>query len=307
MVAEGEWSKTLRKLGFVKKIDKFSQAIGVVVNLDFDKSNAVEKKVKPFTASRFAVDWRDGILGELDKVGLACENIEYLKGSTHFIVVTIDKDSLLSRGVLKQDFAASLELFKAENLDLDALYRAGRDIANIVGVPEETPFCRHNPVQIFDFSSRSRCALPIKVLSREAPFIHDNFDSLALSEAGPFVLPVGDALLEPFWPQGLGTNRGFHGVFDSVHAIAHAAITGDSKEAYVERVFSYNLMHAFAFTPAVVTPQDGWTVDPLKRYTYRAIDSIKMLFKNNQQFDKIPQRVLQADAELQTKATKGKH
>eukprot|EP00475_Leptophrys_vorax_P016530 TRINITY_DN2298_c0_g1_i1.p1 TRINITY_DN2298_c0_g1~~TRINITY_DN2298_c0_g1_i1.p1 ORF type:complete len:593 (+),score=158.69 TRINITY_DN2298_c0_g1_i1:56-1834(+) len=306
LVAEGEWSRTLRRFGFVKKIDKFAQAIGVVVNLDFDKNNATEKKLKPFTASRYAVDWRDGILGQLDAIGLACENIEYLKGSTHFIVVTVTKESLLARGVLKQDFAASLELFKADNLDLDAFYAAGRDIANLVGIPEDTPFCKHNPVQIFDFSSRSRCALPIKVLSRRSPFVHDSFVEVDSGQDGPFVLPIGDALLEPFWPQGLGCNRGFHGVFDSVHAIASTATTGDAKEAYVERVFAYNLMHAFAFTPEVVTAQECWTIDPLKRYSNRAIDSIKMLFKQNAQFEKIPQRVMQADAELQAKATKGK-
>ena len=30
---------------------------------------------------------------------------------------------------------------------------------------------------------------------------------------------VGDALLEPFWPQGLGSNRGFHSALDAVWAV----------------------------------------------------------------------------------------
>ena len=29
----------------------------------------------------------------------------------------------------------------------------------------------------------------------------------------------GDALLEPFWPQGLGSNRGFHSALDAVWAV----------------------------------------------------------------------------------------
>ena len=33
------------------------------------------------------------------------------------------------------------------------------------------------------------------------------------------VFPVGDALLEPFWPQGLGSNRGFHSALDAVWAV----------------------------------------------------------------------------------------
>lgn len=30
------------------------------------------------------------------------------------------------------------------------------------------------------------------------------------------VFVVGDAVLEPFWPEGLGINRGFHTVLDAV-------------------------------------------------------------------------------------------
>ena len=30
------------------------------------------------------------------------------------------------------------------------------------------------------------------------------------------VLPVGDALQEPFWPEGLGVNRGMHNALDAV-------------------------------------------------------------------------------------------
>ena len=33
------------------------------------------------------------------------------------------------------------------------------------------------------------------------------------------VLPVGDSLLEPFWPQGLGSNRGFHSALDAIWAV----------------------------------------------------------------------------------------
>ena len=33
------------------------------------------------------------------------------------------------------------------------------------------------------------------------------------------ILPIGDAILEPFWPQGLGSNRGFHSALDAVWAV----------------------------------------------------------------------------------------
>ncbi len=31
-----------------------------------------------------------------------------------------------------------------------------------------------------------------------------------------YIAIIGDALLEPFWPEGLGLNRGFHTYLDAV-------------------------------------------------------------------------------------------
>ena len=40
--------------------------------------------------------------------------------------------------------------------------------------------------------------------------------------SGPLlVLPVGDALQEPFWPEGLGINRGMHNALDAVWTAHH--------------------------------------------------------------------------------------
>ena len=33
------------------------------------------------------------------------------------------------------------------------------------------------------------------------------------------VLPIGDALQEPFWPEGLGINRGFLGAYDCAELV----------------------------------------------------------------------------------------
>ena len=33
------------------------------------------------------------------------------------------------------------------------------------------------------------------------------------------VFPIGDAILEPFWPQGLGSNRGFHSAMDAIWSV----------------------------------------------------------------------------------------
>eukprot|EP00966_Prymnesium_polylepis_P110002 2545137-Prymnesium_polylepis.1 len=76
-------------------------------------------------------------------------------------------------------------------------------------------------MQIFDFTSR-RSMSPG---SSAAVITHiDGVKRVerrpgGKQEAAPLlVMPVGDALQEPFWPEGLGTNRGVHNARDTAVA-----------------------------------------------------------------------------------------
>ena len=44
------------------------------------------------------------------------------------------------------------------------------------------------------------------------------------------VLVVGDALLEPFWPEGLGVNRGFLSALDASWMLVHFHRTGRTRD-----------------------------------------------------------------------------
>merc|ERR1711924_148263 len=79
---------------------------------------------------------------------------------------------------------------------------------------------------------------------------------------------VGDALVEPFWPEGLGIARGFFGVWDACSAISEWA-QGESKmhvvkhfqEAYVQ------LKSVSAATRTRVMKEDGqFSLAPQTRY-----------------------------------------
>ena len=70
---------------------------------------------------------------------------------------------------------------------------------------------------LFDFSKRSYTTEAAKYLTDEAG------TQLA-------VLVVGDALLEPFWPEGLGINRGFLSALDAVWMITHFHRTGHTAD-----------------------------------------------------------------------------
>ena len=100
-IAEGEWSQSCRSLGFRKTIDRFKQALGVVINLEYDKSNKVESKLASFSMG--SITARGELLKKLEREGINCENVEYLKGRTHYIATTVTKDTLLNTGTLKMD------------------------------------------------------------------------------------------------------------------------------------------------------------------------------------------------------------
>ena len=71
--------------------------------------------------------------------------------------------------------------------------------------------------------------------------------------------------LEPFWPQGLGSNRGFHSALDAAWAI-RALQEGGVESALIERAFCYDVMLHSTFAKPCVQPGAGWTADPLTRY-----------------------------------------
>ena len=95
------------------------------------------------------------------------------------------------------------------------------------------------------------------------------------------VFPVGDTLLEPFWPQGLGSNRGFHSALDAVWA-CHVLEQNGLDHALLERNFWYDLMLQGPWQPGLLKPAAGWSADPVTRYANGAILRTKSNYTNPQ-------------------------
>lgn len=253
LLGEGESSWMIRNLGFERKLVRYSQAIGIVVNLKLRGSAVAPTKAAPesFIVSRSEAEWRSSPLGVLASQGLDVENMEYMTGTdTHFIVVTAKKNSLINAGVVKSDKPSATELLSAENVDSTRLHDFGRSLATAAGLPEDLPFSDFHPVQIFDFSSKGRCTTFLKKLPESG------------ESATSLVFPIGDALQNPFWPQGLGVNRGFHSSLDAVWASQQASFA----EALTERNSAWAVMEWKAFYIPCVTAAAGWSCDPTTRY-----------------------------------------
>lgn len=134
------------------------------------------------------------------------ENICYYKDDTHYFVMTAKKRSLLERGVLLNDYAATKDLLSDDNVDKAALLRYAKDAAYWTTGLEPLDFALNHYGQedcaMFDFTSMYAASNACRALRTTG-------GGLAL-----FGL-VGDSLLEPFWPTGSGCARGFLSSFDA--------------------------------------------------------------------------------------------
>mmetsp|Transcript_10109 Transcript_10109/g.17785 ORF Transcript_10109/g.17785 Transcript_10109/m.17785 type:complete len:598 (+) Transcript_10109:95-1888(+) len=296
VIAEGEWSQTSKKLGFHKSVDRFSRAIGIVVNLDYDPTNAVEKGLRSFNLGFAPVP--SAARDRLNAAGIQIETMEYLKGHTHYIVVSLYKlDSLYNAGVIKSYGGDGL-LLRPENVDLDALNKFARTVATAVGLPPSAKFARHHAVQIFDFSTRARAFKPTRLLVSDAvssrpEYPNDVGDVVLPSYKNKVLAPVfltGDSLVEPFWPQGLGSNRGFHTAIDTAHAINVLRLQG-LEDCLEERNFFYNVMVRTPWiSSSYLNKFEVWTTDPYNRYPEKVTKGLVM--QTGGRFtEPIPQRV----------------
>ena len=91
LLAEGEWSQSCKRLGISKSVDRFSQAIGLVINMMIDVD---EPRTKDPNMRSRNITPLDTVGVALTQAGIKFEFGEYLKGvsgGTHYIALSIKK------------------------------------------------------------------------------------------------------------------------------------------------------------------------------------------------------------------------
>ncbi|KAI9032936.1 CoA-transferase family III domain-containing protein [Hyaloraphidium curvatum] len=257
VIAEGEASRLIRRLGFSRKVNKFANAIGIVVNLDFSPGagpTSPERRIPERVVWRASADWRSSVLGPLADAGFHAENLEYLRGAAaHFIAATTRILDLLTAGIVRADRGRVRDTLRGDNVDLDALRELARKLARALGIPDDAPLSAKHGVQVFDFSARGLCTEVARVLE---------------ADGGPdaLVLPAGDTMQNPYWPQGLGINRGFHNALDAVWTAYLRLLAHPPSPPLDERRDAFRTADYLTFSPACLAPAAGWTADPCSRY-----------------------------------------
>jgi 2-polyprenyl-6-methoxyphenol hydroxylase-like FAD-dependent oxidoreductase len=241
VAADGSQSRTVAALQMPQVAQRSSQALGVVIHFKNTQS-AEERNLRQYSWAR---QFNAPLFESLQEAsGADLENIVYYKGeNVHYIVMTPTKKCLLDTGVLKEDLAK--DFLSSSNLDRLELSRFARRVGRYQGIPDSSELI-DKASNVFDFSETKR--------------------SETASVGRVFL--VGDALLEPFWPEGLGIVRGFLTVLDACTAISFLnGEDGDRKAAALVQE-TYNVLKGLNLKsgPNVLLPAKGHRTHPKSRY-----------------------------------------
>ncbi|EQC41925.1 hypothetical protein SDRG_00780 [Saprolegnia diclina VS20] len=198
-----------------------------------------ESQVSEFS---WGYQYNQKMFGELKERGLDLENAVYYRGEVHYVVMTPKAKNLLEQGVLKRSNHSPL--VHPDNIDATKLRAFVTKAFEFFKIPMQGPLEGAN---VFDFSRTLRAEKASDVLTNGA--------------AKLYVALVGDALMEPFWPQGLGINRGFLSALDTAYAITQLD-TKDDALLLAERESHYKRSAALQLDSNI----QKYTIEPTSRY-----------------------------------------
>eukprot|EP00929_Paragymnodinium_shiwhaense_P046700 TRINITY_DN23765_c0_g1_i1.p1 TRINITY_DN23765_c0_g1~~TRINITY_DN23765_c0_g1_i1.p1 ORF type:complete len:637 (+),score=132.50 TRINITY_DN23765_c0_g1_i1:181-2091(+) len=182
-------------------------AIGLVANFIGGAARSLRQfsLARQFAQQRFAT-------AEI-VTGVSLENFVYYRnGTQHYVIMTPTQRSLADKGIFIDPESEDLTSWR--NVHHDRLREVAASVAAEFGLPA-LPFAeRPNDAAVFDFSGIRRAKRSCAFLG-DAP--EDGEEVKGKRQA--MALLVGDSLLEPFWPEGLGIARGILSVFDAVATV----------------------------------------------------------------------------------------
>ncbi|XP_027000791.2 F-actin-monooxygenase mical1 [Tachysurus fulvidraco] len=200
------------------------------------------------------------------EMGIDLENIVYYKDDTHYFVMTAKKNSLLKKGVIKEDHANVEQLLDPANVDSKALqnyayeaasFSTGRKLPNLEFAKN---YKGEADIAMFDFTCMHRAENSCMVMERRGKKL--------------LIGLVGDCLVEPFWPLGTGIARGFLAAFDTAWMVRSWGKGKPHMQVLAERESVYQLL-------SQTTPENtsknysAYSINPSTRYPNVNMSSMK--------------------------------
>lgn len=218
--AGGTRCTLLDSLGFSQVVClRSARALCIVMSLS-NRKTAEELELREST---WAQQYFQAEFGQLQSQGVVLENLVYYRSTgafsdaaTHYFICTTVSDALHAFGALRSLKESASGLCAADNIDTSRL-EAYMRLAIAAFVPElarAEVIPGTQGLTLFDFSER-------KHSNRAAAAVAGH--ALGGRQDAPCIVTrVGDALQEPFWPEGLGINRGFLGALDCADLVHRA-------------------------------------------------------------------------------------
>jgi len=189
-----------------------------------------------------------------EKLNLDLENLVYYREETHYLVMTIKRESLLKRGIVKEEYPELEKLIVWENINQNNLEKLIRDLCEFLEIPQQCEFVQEegkSDVCLFDFSKKRTVAEPSKILTN------------SVNDKKLLVCLVGDSLVEPFWPKGHGANRAILSALDTAYQIKSFVKYGE------ESVQDRKAINTFTTTSEpenLIENFEKWNLSPSSRY-----------------------------------------
>ncbi|RLN55716.1 hypothetical protein BBJ28_00012418 [Nothophytophthora sp. Chile5] len=247
--ASGTNDKLAEHAGINRFVFSRKEALGIVCYFP-NHGTTEEKKVTEFS---WTIQFKQQMFAKMREIGVDLENLVYYRGEMHYLVMTPKRQNLLDQKVVKTNLPNPSDLVNDENINKNVLHEYVKRVVAFVGIPKKADFTR---IRVFDFSSRTRADKAASILSSQGKKL--------------YVGLIGDSLIEPFWPEGVGTCRGFLGALDGVWMVAQIGKKSD-EQLLADREMAYRVIqHVSGFRRDDLQKNvRKYSVDPKSRYTVK--------------------------------------
>uniref|UniRef100_K3WM31 Uncharacterized protein n=1 Tax=Globisporangium ultimum (strain ATCC 200006 / CBS 805.95 / DAOM BR144) TaxID=431595 RepID=K3WM31_GLOUD len=247
--ASGTQDKLSEQSGIKRFVFSRKEAIGLVCYFP-NHGTTEEKNVAEFS---WTIQFKQQMFAKMREIGVDLENIVYYRGEMHYVVMTPKRENLIEQGVLKVDYPNVADLVMDDNISKPVLHEYLKRIVKFVNIPQKSDFAR---VRVFDFSSRTRADKAASILTSKGKKL--------------YVGLIGDSLMEPFWPEGLGTCRGFLSALDGCWMVAQIGFNSD-EQILADRELAYRIIqHVSGFRRDDLQKNvRKYNVDPKTRYVVK--------------------------------------
>ncbi|KAG6602758.1 MICAL-like protein [Phytophthora cinnamomi] len=247
--ASGTNDKLAEPAGINRFVFSRKEALGIVCYFP-NLGTTEEKKVTEFS---WTIQFKQQMFAKMREIGVDLENIVYYRGEMHYLVMTPKRQNLLDQKVLKVNHPEPQDLVQDENINKATLHEYVKRVVSFLGIPKKAEFSR---IRMFDFSTRTRADKAASIITAQGKKL--------------YVGLIGDSLIEPFWPEGVGTCRGFLGALDGVWMVAQIGKKAD-EQLLADREMAYRVIqHVSGFRRDDLQKNvRKYTVDPKSRYTVK--------------------------------------